>query len=232
DLIDYLKESDFFTAPASANHHLNCKGGLALHSWHVYENYCRLHKRYQIITPGPFPFKSVVIESLLHDVCKIDRYKIDDEPASKKQLNYLESLIRKNITSITKRGLENKLCNWFNFDVGRLNKNFIEKSYCSSLIDWLKNRPDEDPPEKEENWTYKDDNLPLGHGEKSVSIIQDFIELKDREKLAIRYHMGAWEDGVLNGGKNRGFNRARELYPDVQLLQMADYEATFYESYL
>ena len=44
--------------------------------------------------------------------------------------------------------------------------------------------------------------------------------------------MGAWEEGILNGGKTRDFNRAKELYPDVQLLQMADYEATFYEQFM
>ena len=110
--------------------------------------------------------------------------------------------------------------------------NKLTKSFASELIDWLKNRSEEKPPEFKENWTYAEDNFPFGHGEKSVSILQDFIKLEEREKLAIRYHMSSWEDGVLNGGKSRDFNRAKELYPDVQLLQMADYEATFAEQFM
>jgi hypothetical protein len=87
-------------------------------------------------------------------------------------------------------------------------------------------------PKYIESWTYADDNFPMGHGEKSVSILQDFIKLEDREKLAIRYHMSCWEDGIFNGNKSRDFNRAKELYPDVQLLQMVDYEATFRERFM
>lgn len=35
--------------------------------------------------------------------------------------------------------------------------------------------------------------FPYGHGEKSVDILRDFIKLTTNEKLAIRYHMGAYE---------------------------------------
>jgi hypothetical protein len=218
DLIEFLKESDFFTAPASVNYHLNWKKGLSIHSWHVKENLRRFHKRYQKIIPGTFPYDSVTIEGLLHDVNKIGKYKIDDEPASDKQINYLNSLY----SNYKKKDI---FC--LSFDVES-----ITKSYASDLIEWLKNNPEDEKPKQKTNYTYKDNNLPLGHGEKSVSIIQDFIDLKDREKLAIRWHMSAFEDGVYNGSKNRDFNRAKDLYPDVQLLQLADYEATFKEQYI
>ncbi len=38
-----------------------------------------------------------------------------------------------------------------------------------------------------------DDDLPLSHGEKSVMIIQKFIELTEEEVLTIRWHMGGFE---------------------------------------
>jgi hypothetical protein len=220
DLIEFLKESDFFTAPASVKYHLNWKGGLALHSWHVYENYKDLFDKYVNLGLAiHFPlFDSMIIEGLLHDVNKIGKYKIDDEPATDKQINYLNSLY----SNYKKKDI---FC--LSFDVES-----ITKSYASDLIEWLKNNPEDEKPKQKTNYTYKDNNLPLGHGEKSVSIIQDFIDLKDREKLAIRWHMLAFEDGVYNGSKNRDFNRAKDLYPDVQLLQLADYEATFKEQYI
>ena len=41
---------------------------------------------------------------------------------------------------------------------------------------------------------YKNENpeFPYGHGEKSVDIIRDYINLTVNEKLAIRWHMGAY----------------------------------------
>lgn len=38
-----------------------------------------------------------------------------------------------------------------------------------------------------------DDKFPLGHGEKSVILIQKFIDLTDDEIMAIRWHMGGFE---------------------------------------
>lgn len=36
-LMDYIRKSDFYTAPASTKFHLSCKGGLLQHSLNVYE---------------------------------------------------------------------------------------------------------------------------------------------------------------------------------------------------
>jgi len=38
-----------------------------------------------------------------------------------------------------------------------------------------------------------DDQFPVGHGEKSVILIQKFIKLTDEEIMAIRWHMGGFE---------------------------------------
>ena len=36
DLLEWLKKTDFCTAPASSKYHLACKGGLVQHSVNVY----------------------------------------------------------------------------------------------------------------------------------------------------------------------------------------------------
>lgn len=44
----------------------------------------------------------------------------------------------------------------------------------------------------------KDDHLLMGHGEKSVYLISQFMKLTDMEAQAIRYHMGPWNDWEKN----------------------------------
>lgn len=67
-----------------------------------------------------------------------------------------------------------------------------------------------------------DDSFPLGHGEKSVSIIQEYIKLTNEERLAIRWHMGPFglsQEDML-------FYREAQKMPLVTLLFTADYEAS------
>lgn len=49
-----------------------------------------------------------------------------------------------------------------------------------------------------------EDELPLGHGEKSLYLASKFIKLSDEEAAAIRWHMGAF-DNAFRGG-DRGLN--------------------------
>ena len=77
-VIQQLKRSGFFEAPASSKFHLACKGGLLEHSMNVYDAAMML--RGQIIKVRPeleeqLPIDSVAISALLHDVCKTDIYK-------------------------------------------------------------------------------------------------------------------------------------------------------------
>lgn len=68
-----------------------------------------------------------------------------------------------------------------------------------------------------------DDNLPYGHGEKSVYIISGFMKLTREEAFAIRYHMGfSTTDDPRNVGK------AFEMYPLAFALAVADMEASYY----
>lgn len=67
-----------------------------------------------------------------------------------------------------------------------------------------------------------DDQLPYGHGEKSVYIISGFMRLTREEAFAIRYHMGPWQKGEeQNAGK------AFERFPMALLTHLADMQATY-----
>ncbi len=68
-----------------------------------------------------------------------------------------------------------------------------------------------------------DDEMPYGHGEKSVYIINGFLRLTREEAFAIRYHMGfSSTEDIRNVGS------AFEKYPLAVALWVADMEATYY----
>lgn len=70
------------------------------------------------------------------------------------------------------------------------------------------------------------DQFPYGHGEKSVSILQDFMKLRTEEKLAIRWHMVAFDPGIHFGYPSGFAFREASKNPLVTLLFTADYEAS------
>lgn len=75
-----------------------------------------------------------------------------------------------------------------------------------------------------------DDKFPLGHGEKSVYLISQFLKLTQAEALAIRWHMGAYEISTLVPGMVRtSYDKAYEN-PIVVLLHAADMMATTVET--
>ena len=77
DVIDSLEEMGFFTAPASAGHHLNTEGGLVLHSLNTCRAAMAVWEGMKTLEPRIEKEEgrdSVIIASLLHDVCKSDIY--------------------------------------------------------------------------------------------------------------------------------------------------------------
>lgn len=64
-----------------------------------------------------------------------------------------------------------------------------------------------------------EDQLPYGHGEKSVYIISGFMRLTREEAFAIRFHMGDYED--------KNTPQAFAKFPLALMLHIADLEATF-----
>ncbi len=155
ELIEYLENSDFFDAPASTKYHLSIPGGLLQHSLNVYFNLkkmCNLNE------------ESIILVSLLHDICKANFYK----EILKNQKN----------------------------DSGEWEQ---VKSY---IIDEL---------------------FPCGHGEKSVIIVQKYIDLTPSEILAIRWHMGGFVPKEEQKSVNKAFNSC-EL---AVWLHLADLKATY-----
>ncbi len=74
-VIEFLENSDFFTAPASTRFHGASEGGLAEHSYKVYE--ILKHKVANCVKEFKFPEESIIIVGLLHDICKTNYYKTD-----------------------------------------------------------------------------------------------------------------------------------------------------------
>lgn len=87
NLMNYIRRSDFYTAPASTQFHLACPGGLLQHSLNVYEALTSglRHERTPEGTPvgiyaccgqtvAWMSMESLIIMGLLHDICKTNFY--------------------------------------------------------------------------------------------------------------------------------------------------------------
>ena len=182
-LMEFIRKSDFYTAPASTRFHLSCEGGLLQHSLNVYD--CLVAKKG---SPVWNPIlkqvddESLILIALLHDLCKTNCYV----KGTKNQKTYDKEKVAK------AEGWQVK------HDQGG---DFI----------W----------ETVESYSFED-KVPLGHGEKSVMIIQHYIKLKAEEIFAIRWHMGFSEDP----SNYNALGNAMEQYPIVLALYEADMEAT------
>jgi hypothetical protein len=70
-LYNYLSlESDFFTAPASSQYHLNFEGGLMQHSINVANTMIKLNDAFNL----GFEESSLILCGLMHDLCKANYY--------------------------------------------------------------------------------------------------------------------------------------------------------------
>lgn len=158
--IKYLQESDFFVAPASTKYHGNYDGGLAEHSLNVYELFKEKNEKFDLGLSN----ESIIIVTLLHDICKV---------------------------------------------------NFYNKQTC-----WRKN--DANRWESYEGYKVQDD-FPIGHGEKSVIMLQNFIRLSKEEMLMIRWHMGNTEPKEMQ----MNISNAYSIVPAAVALHTADMEASY-----
>jgi hypothetical protein len=70
-----------------------------------------------------------------------------------------------------------------------------------------------------------DDAFPYGHGEKSVFLIERFMRLKTSEAVAIRWHMGGFDDAAKGGCF--AISQAYEKYPLAVKLHLSDLESTY-----
>lgn len=162
ELLDWLRTTDFFVAPASTKFHCACLGGLVQHSVSVYRVMCEKH-----FDQGEDSEESFAICALLHDICKTQFYV---------------------------KGLRNVK----NEETGAWEKRLY---YSIS------------------------DSFPYGHGEKSVFLIERFMRLKTQEAVAIRWHMGGFDDAVKGG--NFSISQAFDKYPLAVKLHLSDLESTY-----
>ncbi len=93
--------------------------------------------------------------------------------------------------------------------------NFYNKQAC-----WRKN--DSNRWESYEGYKVQDD-FPVGHGEKSVIMIQNFIRLTKLEILFIRWHMGNTEPKEMQ----INISNAYGMFPAAAALHTADMEASW-----
>ena len=158
ELIDWLDKSDFKVAPASTKYHSNHEGGLLEHSLNVYRESIR---QKDLIDLFKVPIDSIIIASLLHDICKTNYYKMD-------------------VRNVKKNGA------------------WVQEPFYSV-----------------------DDFFPIGHAEKSIIILQQFIQLNEVEIAMIRNHMGFSKDEPSQVSEL--FNK----YPEAIIIHNADMISTF-----
>ncbi len=167
-LLDWLtNKSDFFTAPASTRFHSNRTGGLCEHSVKAYYRFIQnLETEYEDEWENIISAESATIIALLHDLCKVNTYKIDY------------------------RNVKDETGSW------------IKKPYYTT-----------------------EDDLPYGHGEKSVYMIGGFMRLTREEAIAINWHMGGFDQRVLGG--SYALSDAFYKYPSALLFHIADIQTTY-----
>lgn len=167
NVLQFLRGTDFYIAPSSANYHSNYQGGLLDHSILV----CSLAMKYRKILIEMRPEledklseESTIISTLLHDICKTNFYK-----------------------------------------------------------QVIKYRKDANNQWESYNGYEFDDSFPIGHGEKSVIMLQNFgLELTAEEMLAIRYHMGSWDGALFTNDVKYAYGKAMDICPLIALIQTAD----------
>lgn len=202
-LAEFLCSSDFYTAPCSTKFHLAVPGGLAQHTWNVIQCAKDINKRHGF----PCHRESVILSALGHDLCKVNFYVEVSEPPTEPQMKYLQSLLSKNKLVLPLR---------------------LNKAYVGVLIDFLLHqyKPGDSLPGFVHQYIVND-VLPLGHGEKSLFIMQNLVTLTTEEALAIRFHMGAYDFGVQFSPLSYSYKAAQKQSALVSILQLADIEATF-----
>lgn len=162
ELLRWLLQTDFFTAPASTKYHCACAEGLLQHSLSVYDVMMKRH-----FDPDEDSHESFAICALLHDLCKAQFYKVS-----------------------TRNVKNEKTGAW-------------EKQPFYAV----------------------EDSFPYGHGEKSVFLIERFMRLKTSEAMAIRWHMGGFDEAVRGG--SFAISQAYDKYPLAVKLHISDLESTY-----
>lgn len=78
-LLEFIRKSDFYTAPASTKYHGAYEGGLLRHSWNVYEKLVekKCTDEFWSNALEDVSNESIAVAALLHDLCKTYYYTVE-----------------------------------------------------------------------------------------------------------------------------------------------------------
>ena len=155
--------------------------------------------RFHLSRPGGLVEHSIHVYHRLHDLFVSERQNRENEP-------FIE-LSDSEEETIAICGLLHDIC--------KANFYTVE----------MRNRKNEQGQWEKYPFYVVNDQLPYGHGEKSVYIISGFMKLTREEAMAIRWHMGFSDNDFKAGGFSVG--NAFEKFPLALLTHMADLQATY-----
>ena len=155
--------------------------------------------RFHLSRPGGLVEHSIHVYHRLHDLFVSERQNRENEP-------FIE-LSDSEEETIAICGLLHDIC--------KANFYAVE----------MRNRKNEQGQWEKYPFYVVNDQLPYGHGEKSVYIISGFMKLTREEAMAIRWHMGLSDNDFRAGGFSVG--NAFEKFPLALLTHMADLQATY-----
>ena len=153
--------------------------------------------RFHLSCPGGLVEHSIHVYHRLHDLYVSERQRAEDQP-------FIE-LLNGEEETIAICALLHDIC--------KANFYTVE----------MRNRKNEQGQWEKYPFYVVDDQLPYGHGEKSVYIISGFMKLTREEAMAIRWHMG------FSGPEDaRTVGQAFQKYPLAFALATADMEASYF----
>ena len=155
--------------------------------------------RFHLSRPGGLVEHSIHVYHRLHDLFVSERQNRENEP-------FIE-LADSEEETIAICGLLHDIC--------KANFYAVE----------MRNRKNEQGQWEKYPFYVVNDQLPYGHGEKSVYIISGFTKLTREEAMAIRWHMGFSDNDFRAGGFSVG--NAFEKFPLALLTHMAALQATY-----
>lgn len=155
--------------------------------------------RFHLSHPGGLVEHSIHVYHRLHDLFVSERQNRENDPFIELSDNEEET--------IAICGLLHDICK-ANFYAVEMRNRKNEQGQCEKYPFYVVN-----------------DQLPYGHGEKSVYIISGFMKLTREEAMAIRWHMGFSDNDFKAGGFSVG--NAFEKFPLALLTHMADLQATY-----
>ncbi len=155
--------------------------------------------RFHLSRPGGLVEHSIHVYHRLHDLFVSERQNRENEP-------FIE-LSDSEEETIAICGLLHDIC--------KANFYAVE----------MRNRKNEQGQWEKYPFYVVNDQLPYGHGEKSVYIISGFMKLTREEAMAIRWHMGFSDNDFRAGGFSVG--NAFEKFLLALLTHMADLQATY-----